>query len=149
MQPLEKSRQSILAIPLILMLNSLLAQFRKISSRHRYLLSWLLAIGTAAGYLYFSWHHFDEPTRPDGNLGHTYIDFGGQYLLGRMLTRGQGRHLYQRPYQRTVLEEAYPRQNESPDQERSDAQTLMHWFMGHEDEAEDATPSGPLYPPIQ
>src|SRR6266849_3780570 len=59
--------------PLIVMLNSLSAQFRKISSRHRYLLSWLLATGTAAGYLNFSWHHFDEPKRPDGNRGHTYI----------------------------------------------------------------------------
>src|SRR6516225_8821869 len=101
------------------MVNSLSLQFWNIPSRRRYWLSWLMAIGMAAGYLYFSWHHFDDRARRDGNLGHTYIDFGGQYLLGRMLICGQGQHVYQRPFQRTILEEAYPRQNESPGQEIS------------------------------
>jgi hypothetical protein len=108
-----------------------------------------MAIGMAAGYLYFSWHHFDDRARRDGNLGHTYIDFGGQYLLGRMLICGQGQHVYQRPFQRTILEEAYPRQNESPGQEISDGEALMSWFMGSGDETAGTSPSGPLYPPIQ
>jgi len=131
------------------MLNSLQQRFWQIPSPIRYSLSWLLAISVAACYLYFSWHHFDDPTRRDGNRGHTYIDFGGQYLLGRMLICSQGQHLYQRPYQRTILEEAYPRQNESPGHQTSDAETLMLWFMGHDDEASGTSPSGPLYPPIQ
>jgi hypothetical protein len=117
------------------------------SARTRYMLSWLVALGTAAGYLYFSWHHFDDPTRPDGNRGHTYIDFGGQYLLGRMMVRCQAQHLYHRSVQRRVLEEAYPRGNESPAQETSDAEGLMSAFMG-EDRDQGSDVGGPLYPPI-
>jgi hypothetical protein len=119
-----------------------------ISARARYILSWLLALGTAAGYLYFSWHHFDDPTRPDGNRGHTYIDFGGQYLLGRVLVRGQGQHIYHRSVQRSVLEEAYPRQKESPGQKTSDADGLMRSFMGEDQEDGSVSIGGPLYPPI-
>src|SRR5438093_8697628 len=107
-----------------------------LSQRYRYVLCWLVAIGTAAGYLYFSWHHFDDPNRRDGSRGHTFIDFGGQYLLGRMLVRGQGRHLYHRPSQRGILGEAYPRQNQSPKQETSDADRLLISFMGNDDETE-------------
>src|SRR5438876_5926412 len=33
-------------------------------------------------------------------------------ILGRMLAKGQGRHLYHRHYQRPVLREAYPRADE-------------------------------------
>ncbi len=120
-----------------------------LSHRSRYVLCWLVAIGTAAGYLYFSWHHFDDPDRRDGNRGHTFIDFGGQYLLGRMLVRGQGRHLYHRPSQRGILEEAYPPQNQNPNQETSDADRLMTSFMGNDDETERDSVGGPLYPPIQ
>jgi hypothetical protein len=119
-----------------------------ISRRIRYSLSWLLAMATAAGYLYYSWHHFDDADRRDGNRGHTFIDFGGQYLLGRMLVRGQGRHFYHRPTQRRVLEEAYSRQNESREQETSDADQLMTSFMGDDETRSDAI-GGPLYPPIQ
>src|SRR5437763_5455175 len=65
-----------------------------------------------------------------------------------MLVRGQAQHLYHRSDQRRVLEEAYPRQKESPGQETSDAEGLMFAFMG--EDQEDASPSvgGPLYPPI-
>jgi hypothetical protein len=119
-----------------------------ISRRIRYSLSWLLAMATAVGYLYYSWHHFDDADRRDGNRGHTFIDFGGQYLLGRMLVRSQGQHLYHRPSQRRVLEEAYSRQNEPPGQETSDADRLMTSFMGDDETRSDAI-GGPLYPPIQ
>jgi arabinofuranan 3-O-arabinosyltransferase len=106
------------------------------------------AIMTAGVYLYFSWHHFDDPTRRDGNRGHTYMDFGGQYLLGRMLVRGEGHHLFSRSVQRHVLEESYSRENESPVQETSDADRLLDWFVWTDESADDAV-SGPLYPPIQ
>lgn len=117
----------------------------------RYLAAWMLAVMTAAIYLYFSWHHFDDPDRRDGNRGHTYMDFGGQYLLGRMLVRGQGSYLFDRSVQREVLQQAYVRENESPWQETSDAEMLMDWFLGQDDsdQKEVGSIGGPLYPPIQ
>jgi arabinofuranan 3-O-arabinosyltransferase len=121
----------------------------KISPDIRYRASWILAIMTAGISLYFSWHHFDDPTRRDGNHGHTYMDFGGQYLLGRMLVRGEGRHLFSRSGQRQVLAECYPRGNESPDQESSDADQLLDWFVWADESADEAVVSGPLYPPLQ
>src|SRR5262249_5777543 len=48
----------------------------------RYALAWLLALSLGVGYLHWAWHYFDEPRRADGNNGHTFIDFGGQWLLG-------------------------------------------------------------------
>src|SRR5437588_954303 len=65
-----------------------------------------------------------------------------------MLARGQGRHLYHRPTQRRVLEEAYSRQNGPPGQETSDADRLMASFMGDDETGSDSV-GGPLYPPIQ
>lgn len=122
-----------------------------ISMRTRYIASWLLALTTAGIYLYFSWHHFDDPDRRDGNRGHTFMDFGGQYLMGRMLVRGQGGHLYDRSVQREVLQQAYPPDNENPWQETSDAEKLMRWFLGEDDSEQNAGESigGPLYPPLQ
>src|SRR5262249_1522751 len=87
------------------------------------------------------WHHayhsFDvlkdeEPAkkRPDGNDGHVSIDFGGQYLMGRMLLEGHGRHLYDRTYQRTVLIEIYPVEDQVPEAPKSDAENLLYWMMG-------------------
>jgi hypothetical protein len=120
-------------------------------SKTRYLASWLLAVMTAGIYLHFSWHHFDDPTRHDGNRGHTYMDFGGQYLLGRMLARCQGCHLFERSFQRQVLQVAYLKENQSLAQEISDAEMLMSWFMGKDDQAQTDNNEigGPLYPPIQ
>jgi arabinofuranan 3-O-arabinosyltransferase len=120
-----------------------------ISLKTRYWLSWILAGAAASIYLFFSWHHFDDPQRRDGNRGHTFIDFGGQYLLGRMVVRGQGKHLYHRSYQREVLHEAYPAENESPMQEIGDAEQLMEWLMGPGDSEEEqkGPVGGPLYPP--
>jgi arabinofuranan 3-O-arabinosyltransferase len=120
----------------------------KIPPGVRYSAAWMSAIMTAGIYLYFSWHHFDDPTRRDGNRGHTYMDFGGQYLLGRMLVRGEGHHLFSRSAQREVLMECYPHGNEPPDQETSDADQLLDWFVETNDSADQAV-SGPLYPPVQ
>src|SRR5262249_30414245 len=68
----------------------------------RYVLAWLFALAVAAGALHTAWINFDTADRPDGNKGHTYIDFGGQWLLAHILVEGRGRHLYDRTTQREV-----------------------------------------------
>jgi len=116
----------------------------------------LLVVGLV---MHYAWGAFASPQRRDGNSGHTTIDFGGQWLMGRMLVEGLGQHLYHRNYQREVLREAYPQEDEPPDSERvdeekgkHDADNFMGWFMG-KDTAPDGAPDqpavgGPLYPPI-
>jgi hypothetical protein len=100
----------------------------------RYVLSWIVVISVAAISLDDAWHRFDNPKRQQsGNGGHTTIDFGGQWLMGRMLVEGQGRHLYDRHRQRQVLERNYPREDEDPAQQLSDAEDLMRCFMGHDE----------------
>jgi hypothetical protein len=91
---------------------------------------------------------FDEPDRPDGNKGHTLIDYGGQWLIAHMFAVGRGHELYSRTALREVLETAYPRANEAPAAKEHDADNLMHWMM----EVPPASPGelplgGPLYPP--
>src|SRR6516162_1623237 len=88
--------------------------------RPRYAAAWLTTAVAGVVALIVSWTYFDNDQtlhRNDGNSGHVTIDFGGQYLMGRMLVRGHARHLYERSYQRQVLEEVYPRGDEEPDQE--------------------------------
>lgn len=107
----------------------------------RYVAAWVLTLAGAGSSLYVAWTLYDEQPNPekpdhvrrDGNGGHCTIDFGGQYLMGRMLVRGYGRHLYHRNYQRLVLQESYPRADENPFQEKSDAENLMSWTMGWDD----------------
>ncbi len=106
----------------------------------RYVLAWLvfLSAGTIVGAI--AWGAMDMPSRKDGNCAHALIDFGGQWVLGRMLWLGLGDRLYHRNDQRQVVSQAYPREDEAPDEERipeergeHDADNLMRWFMGHED----------------
>jgi len=106
----------------------------------RYVASWLLAAGLAWWTLDWAWHAFDKPDRVDGNDGHAAIDFGGQWLMGAMLVNGHGKELYNRNYQRLVLEAGFPYEDEIPDENRSrgevgsrDAKNLMNWFMGRDD----------------
>lgn len=117
----------------------------------RYVLAWLVALGAATATLIGSWVVFNDPRRGDGNEGHAFIDFGGQYLMGRMLVKGYGRHLYDRGYQLRVLREAYPTEREVPDDKRypeerrvHDADSLMEAFMGADDWAALASPAAPL-----
>ncbi len=121
--------------------------------RTRYVLAWLLALISASLTLYLAWNTFAAPKRPDGNSGHTNIDFGGQWLSGRMLAKGLGRHLYHRDYQREVLREAYPRTDEVPvelrkaeERDRHDADDLMGWLMGRDDPQAAATLAGCVTP---
>ena len=107
---------------------------------HRYLLSWLLFGVVAAAMLDVAWVTRNDPSRADGNNGHTTIDFGGQWLMGRMVVEGYGKHLYDRRYERLVLSEHYS-------QEETD--NLLDWLMG-DDEGDDDSQhvGGPLYPPV-
>jgi hypothetical protein len=115
----------------------------------RYAFAWWAALAAAVITLYCCWTLFDSDgnnPRRDGNAGHTLIDFGGQYLMGRMMVRGHGRHLYHRYYHREVLSEVYPRDDEPPEQERSDVENLMMWIMGNDDAQGSQTVASMLTP---
>lgn len=120
----------------------------------RYVLAWLVALITASVSLYVAWNIFNDDRRADGNYGHAHIDFGGQWLMGRMLVEGHGQQLYNRVYQRPVLHRAYPVADGVPlDQRReeehgkSDAEKLMEWLMGTDDQ-EAANGLAPLLSPL-
>src|SRR5947209_2485488 len=60
--------------------------------RTRYALAWLCVLVIAALTGLRAWTGFDSTLHPDGsprrrggNNGHAMIDFGGQWLMGRML----------------------------------------------------------------
>src|SRR5207248_2024110 len=98
--------------------------------RVRLVLAWLVALAATAAHAYQAWHSYDsdrhekDPAhyRADGNHGHTLIDFGGQWLMARMLVSGHGQELYLRPVQHEVLTVAYPRTDEAPGQDPGDAE---------------------------
>src|SRR5579862_3431241 len=100
--------------------------------RTLYVLAWLLTLAIAAGriingQLCFEDHRAltDPNRRVDGNDGHQQIDFGGQWVLGRMLATGHGRELYSRPWLREVIEESFHRDRESPTATQHDADQLI------------------------
>jgi hypothetical protein len=105
----------------------------------RYVLAWLVAAAVVYQTSSVSWHYFDDKTadtamrRPDGNRGHTSIDWGGQWIMGRMLVLGRGRQLYDRDALREVLIDSYPREDESPSAETSDAADLIEACLGNDD----------------
>jgi arabinofuranan 3-O-arabinosyltransferase len=91
----------------------------------------------------------EERRRVDGNSGHTQIDFGGQWVMGRMIVAGHGRELYHRQRQWEVVREGFPIADEAPlvqaeailpgkhrvaakaDEDlQHDADRLMGWVMG-------------------
>jgi arabinofuranan 3-O-arabinosyltransferase len=138
----------------------------------RYLLAWLLALVTTGVCVALGWYTFETPERNDyrppggplfqpsgrpwgGNAGHTMIDFGGQWLMGRLLREGHARDLYNRNAQRQILYAAFPVEDEDPwptpeDQppRRRDAEMFMYWLMGYDNRiaqetfAACATPAG-------
>jgi hypothetical protein len=99
----------------------------------RWALCWLFFLGSAGVVAEESWRGFNEPERRDGNWGHATIDFGGQWLMGRMIVEGQGRHLYLRNYLRPVVLHGYPAGGESPKAEKTDAEAIMGWLAGTDD----------------
>jgi hypothetical protein len=109
----------------------------------------LLALCGGAVALSYAWAvAFASPQRPDGNSGHAMIDFGCQWLMGRMIVEGEGRHLYHRPTIRTVLERGYPRADEDPASDKTDADRLMDWLSQGDGKIAPRTLGGPLYPPV-
>src|SRR5262249_40870651 len=98
----------------------------------RYVLAWLVLLGGLTFGALRSWHSLDKPERRDGNEGHVAIDFGGRWLMGRMLLEGHGRRLYDRSVQRQVLDRAFPREDEAPGQETSDVDELLSCLMGND-----------------
>jgi arabinofuranan 3-O-arabinosyltransferase len=96
----------------------------------------------------------EHQLRPhSGGHGHTQIDFGGQWVMGRMLVCGNGRELYHRQRQWEIVRAGYPVELETPEQRDSilprhlrphpdsdpslnhDADSMMWWFMGRDPEA--------------
>ena len=121
--------------------------------RARLVCAWLLALSAGAVAIEYAWcAAFASPERNDGNSGHTSIDFGGQWLMGRMLVEGKGRLLYDRAAIRDVLERGYPRGDEDPvgvrEHYKSDADKLMDWLPQGDDRIAPPTLGGPLYPPV-
>jgi arabinofuranan 3-O-arabinosyltransferase len=101
----------------------------------RYLAAWLVAIAVAWQCTANAWDVFYSSDRPDGNNGHTAIDFGGQWIMGRMLVTGQGRFLYERNHVRNELRAGFPRADEAPGQKTRDADGIMNSFMGSDNDA--------------
>lgn len=121
-------------------------------------LLWVLTIGVglylfghSRGWYADPSHTPEERRRPDGVGGYTQIDFGGQWIMGRMLVSGHGRELYHRQRQWEVVRAGYPvdretllQQTESilpPSQRRMaladeelqhDADWLMSWVIGND-----------------
>jgi arabinofuranan 3-O-arabinosyltransferase len=101
--------------------------------RVRWVICWLILLVSAGVTLVASWRAFNQAGRSDGNRGHATIDFGGQWLMGRMIVQGEGRHLYLRNYQRPIVQHYFPSGVESPKQQSSDAQALMDCLLGSDD----------------
>jgi arabinofuranan 3-O-arabinosyltransferase len=136
----------------------------------RYSLAWLLALVVAGIAFYYAWYDFQNDKRAGNTDGHAAIDFGGQYLIGRMLQSGHGHELYFRKQQREVLADAYPatEEEEGPDVKEHDANHLIiysidadasvnergrfeAWILTTVGEDTAINPpeiGGPLYPPI-
>jgi hypothetical protein len=112
--------------------------------RTRVYLAWaalLILVGHRAGQ---GWLNFRAHDRPDGNDGHTSIDFGGQWMMGRLLVLGHGRELYSRERHLEVAREAYPIDREPPGKSPHDADVLVGYYPGPWTDQV----GGPLYPPI-
>jgi len=99
----------------------------------RWAICWLIALGSAGFAAEEAWQGFHDAERGDGNWGHASIDFGGQWIMGRMIVEGHGRQLYNRNYLRAVVERGYPAGVESPKADKNDAENLLSWLSGEDD----------------
>lgn len=102
--------------------------------------AWLLAIIIGIGRIingHLCFQEKDPPGDPkrrlDGNNGHVAIDFGGQWMMGRMLARGHGKELYSLPRQWEVADQAFPRECEAPASDKRDSERLLRFYMGRTD----------------
>ncbi len=110
-----------------------------------YAATWVACLLVAGQRIDHARHEFDsrkslpaDQRRADGNDGHVAVDFGGQFVMGRMLATGRGHELYDRQAQWRVVRESFPVAAESPRAGtravRHDAEEMMDSLMG-----EDAT----------
>jgi hypothetical protein len=112
--------------------------------RTRIVLTWLVLLGAVGHRGWQAWVNFRAPDRPDGNDGHTSIDYGGQWMIGRLLVLGHGRELYKRERHLEVARAGYARDREAPNAAHHDAERLVGWYPGPDDDPV----GGPLYPPV-
>src|SRR5262245_64870600 len=98
--------------------------------RTRQVIMWLALLGAVGHRGVQAWINFRVEERPDGNDGHTSIDYGGQWMMGRMLILGHGRELYSRAKHLEVAREAYPRDSEATGATDHDAERLGSWDSG-------------------
>ena len=119
--------------------------------------AWAFAVAVAGHHLDMARRFDRDPPgtpaalrrpNPHGH-GHVLIDFGGQWVMGRMVVEGQGRRLYHRQAQWEVVRAAFPAADEAPavaedvlrpkhdrrhyppnENVKHDADRLMGWFMG-------------------
>jgi hypothetical protein len=117
----------------------------------RYVLCWLLALALTGWQGRMAWKMYEpvaegDPTkdRRDSNYGHTFIDFGGQWLIAHLFATGHGHALYSADAQKQVLQEHYPQSDEAPKAKTHDADSLFEALMAVPGEPE---VNGPLYPP--
>ena len=120
------------------------------------ILLWIATFSVAGYILAHAWNWYknaadlpQDRQRVDGNSGHTQIDFGGQWVMGRMVVKGHARELYHRQRQWEIVREGFPVEDEpplvriesslpgpyrrfaKPDEDlKHDADRLMGWFMG-------------------
>ena len=124
-----------------------------------YILAWLATAAASYVALDYAWHSFDPRDvdfRRDGNSGHATIDFGGQYLMGKMLLTGNGHQLYNRHVQREVLQGVYfpedwdygPAYDYKKEPKRGDVEDLMQWTMGDEKDGPAKQTLGSLLTPL-
>ena len=102
-------------------------------------MSWLLLLMVSAFVAVEAWSCYDDERRSDGNGGHATIDFGGQWLMGRTIVDGQGRHLYERQSLRQIAQKWYPEGVAHRPTQKSnapatgDADNLLEWMLGLDD----------------
>lgn len=114
------------------------------SRRGRLILTWLVLLGAIGHRGLQAWINFEAPARPDGNDGHAAIDFGGQWMMGRLLVLGHGRELYSRDRHLEVARAAFRHEREDPTASEHDAERLIGWYVGSPTDPV----GGPLYPPV-
>jgi hypothetical protein len=106
-------------------------------ARVRWAIAWVVAVASSFGALHFAWTAYDTAERPDGNRGHVFVDFSGQWIMGRMLVAGRGRDLYHKDAQDELIAAAFP---------PADAGSVAGWLRPADDDRPGVR--GPLYPPI-
>lgn len=101
-------------------------------------MAWLLCLALAGYSQHKALHIFDsreddpDLRRRDGNEGHVSIDFGGQWLMGRMVMLGHGHELYDRHRQYEVAQRAFRREAQAPAAKHHDADELLDSFVDTE-----------------